>query len=194
LPSEQHEGIYEIVSGERRYRAALLVGLKIAPCIILHDSKKAEEIAIIENIQRENLHPVELMRAYRSLLEHKICHSAQEVANKVGVAKSSIIDILNIRNLSEETQESLVQNKIINRDFFRLLCKTSHDEQFELVKQYVKTQQVNRKKQNSPKKTRIMSLVLLDGDVSIDENKLNKLSLEQKNNVVNVLQKIIQNI
>lgn len=194
VSSEQQEGNYEIVSGERRYRASLLIGLKAVPCIILHDRKKAEEIAIIENIQREDLHPVELMRAYCSLLEHGICSSMQEVANRVGVVKSAVVETINLKSLSEEIQNLLIQNKIINRDFFRLLCKENSNKQQELVEQYIMTQQIKKKNQTVRRKTRIMSLVLLNGNLSIDENKFNTLTVEQQYNAKIVLQSVIQSI
>ncbi len=194
IPSENQEGNYEIVSGERRYRASLLVDLKTVPCIILHDRKKAEEIAIIENIQREDLHPVELMKAYSGLLEHGICSSMQEIADRLGVAKSSIVETINLKNLSEEAQSLLVQNKIVNRDFFRILCKENFSTQKELIDHYINTHQIKQKHKALNKKTRIMSLVLLNGNLSIDENKLNKLTAEQQHTVKMVLQNIIQTI
>lgn len=195
LPSEQEEGKYEIVSGERRYRASLLIGLKMVPCIILHDKKKAEEIAIIENIQREDLHPIELMRAYTNLLEHGICSSMQEIADKVGAAKSTVVETINLKNLSDTAQDLLVQNKIINRDFFRLLCKEKPNEQLEIVNQYLNNQLYRKgKNQFLKKKTRIMSLVLSEGNLFIDENKVDKLSGVQKHIMLNLLQNIIKNI
>ena len=58
IPSEERTGYYEIISGERRFRAAKLLNLFTLPCIIIYDKKRSKEIALIENLQRKNLHPL----------------------------------------------------------------------------------------------------------------------------------------
>ncbi len=65
----EEPGIYQVISGERRLRAAKISGLEKVPCIILSDTAKVEEIAVIENIQRADLYPIELSNAYTSLLK-----------------------------------------------------------------------------------------------------------------------------
>jgi len=192
-PSDNQNGCYEIVSGERRYKAALLVGLKLIPCIILHDRKKAEEIAIIENIQREDLHPVELMKAYNNLLQNGICASTQEIANKLGIQKSTVVETLNLRNLTEITQDMLLMNKIVNRDFFRLLIKAESKEQEEMILKYLEGVQT-KKGRTINKKIRIISLVLSNGNLSIEQDKLCELSTEQKCNAKVVLENLINKL
>jgi ParB family chromosome partitioning protein len=194
VPSEVQDGYYEIVSGERRFKAALLVGLTTVPCIILHDKKKAEEIAIIENIQREDLHPIELMKAYSSLLEQGICSSMQEIGTKLGIAKSAVVETINLKSLSEYTQTLLLQNKIINRELFRILCKEDASKQHELVECYIKEHKIKKSNQSLYKKRRIISLILSGEILSINENKLTLLSLEQKNNVKTILQNLINSL
>lgn len=147
IPSEK-VGFYEIVSGERRFRAALLLKYQRVPCIIIKDKQKAEEIAIIENIQRKDLHPVELMRAYLNLLSNKICDSYSEIAKKVGVSKSSVVDILNLRRLDVEVQKALVVNDIKNRDFLRKLCEKEGCDQMIALDLFLQGQDVAKKKQN----------------------------------------------
>ena len=64
IPYEDNKGIFEVISGERRLKAAKIVGLNKVPCIIIHDRNIAQEIAIIENIHRQDLHPIELGLAF----------------------------------------------------------------------------------------------------------------------------------
>ena len=113
LPSSTRPGYYEVVSGERRLRAAKLLSLAQVPCIIIQDELKAEEIAIIENVQREDLHPVELMRAFVSLLNNNICKTQLEIAKKVGMPRTAIAEIINLKVLSNEIQEFVIQNNNI---------------------------------------------------------------------------------
>ena len=64
IPYEDNKGIFEVISGERRLKAAKIVGLDKVPCIIIHDRNIAQEIAIVENIHRQDLHPIELGLAF----------------------------------------------------------------------------------------------------------------------------------
>lgn len=193
IPSEE-DGLYEIVSGERRYRAAKLLNLEVVPCIIFHDKKKAEEIAIIENIQREDLHPVELMKAYSNLLKHEICFSMQEIANKLGVAKSSVVEIINLKLLSGEVQEIILSNKIVNRDFFRILCKVSPDEQLRLVNNFLVNATSIKLDQPKLKKTKLIIISSLDGKLLFEGKNTKTLSSEEKVELKKLLLGIIQDL
>lgn len=183
IPSESDK--YEIVSGERRYRAALIAGLKTVPCIILKDRKNAEEIAIIENTQREDLHPIELMNAYNNLMEHGICNSTQSVADKIGVTKSSVIDILNLKKLSDEVKEKLLKEGITNRDFLRHLCKLDHKEQNELLIKY-------RKEKKQTKNSNIISITVSGDNVFVKERTLSQLTAGHKEKILEALQQLIK--
>lgn len=192
LPVEEKSGYYEIVSGERRYRAAMLADLKVVPCIILHDRKKAEEIAIIENVQREDLHPIELMKAYSNLLDKEICASMQEVATKLGIAKSKVVETLSLKNLTTEVQDILIHNRIVNRDFLRVLSKTPVDQQKELLEDYI--QQRVKKKPVKDEKIKIMSMSLSDHSVHISLAKTRKLSPEQRRHLISLLKRLIEGL
>ena len=119
IPSAEIQDKYEVVSGERRLRAAILVGLKTVPCIVIHDYQKAEEIALIENLHREDLHPVELGVALNSLLNHKVFNSQSEMAMKLSISKTSVSELVQLSRLDEEVQEYLIKNNITLRDKLR---------------------------------------------------------------------------
>lgn len=103
LVREVADGHYQIIAGERRWRAAKLAGLTEVPVIELEsDDKTASEIALIENIQRENLNPCEEALAYRSLAEEY--HLTQEqMASMLGKSRSAIANSMRLLELPEET-------------------------------------------------------------------------------------------
>lgn len=194
LSADNAHGQYEIISGERRYRAALLAGLKSVPCIILHDRAKAEEIAIIENIQREDLHPIELMKAYSNLLQQGVCSSMQEIADKLSVAKSSVVETLSLKNLEESTKVTLLNNKISNRDFLRVLSKSSKDEQQALLEGYLKNKAIRLKNKLANKKVKVISIISENDNLTLDHNRASKLSRVQKNKLKNLLLSVLEEL
>lgn len=111
---------YEIVAGERRYRAAKLAGLNEVPIILKKlEEDDAYEIAVIENIQRENLNPIEEAKAYKKLMENgKI--SQNELAEKIGKDRSTIANLLRILDLPQEVQE-MIKNKNLSLGHAKVL-------------------------------------------------------------------------
>lgn len=105
--------IYELIAGERRYRACKLAGWEKIPAYI-HEQVSDEnmlEMALIENVQREKLNPIELAEGYRQLIE--VCHLTQdEVAKKIGKDRTTITNIIRLLKLPEEIQESLKKDEI----------------------------------------------------------------------------------
>ena len=100
-------GFYQIIAGERRWRASKLAGLTEIPSIIIDaDALKAAELAIIENIQREDLNPYEEAQAYRSLMSQYNL-TQEEVASKVGKSRSAIANTMRLLDLPEEVLEML---------------------------------------------------------------------------------------
>lgn len=103
---------YTIIAGERRWRAARLAGLSVMPAIIRSFSEQETlEIALIENIQREDLNTIELAQAYEYLVD-EFSLTQKEVANKVGKSRSSVANIMRLLNLSAYVQEKLSDNAI----------------------------------------------------------------------------------
>jgi ParB family chromosome partitioning protein len=102
------DGRYELIAGERRWRAAGLAGLTRIPAVVRQaESAEAIELALIENIQRQDLNPIETAQAYRNLAE-TFDLSHEEIAIKVGKERSSVTNLLRLLNLPEEIQKDLV--------------------------------------------------------------------------------------
>lgn len=96
------EGYYQIIAGERRWRAAKMAGLTEIPAIVMDiDDQKAAELALIENIQRENLNPIEEAAAIRSLVE-EYSLTQEEVSHRVGRSRSAIANALRLLDLPEK--------------------------------------------------------------------------------------------
>ena len=154
---------YIIVSGERRYRAALKVGLKTIPSIIRqYEEAKVAEIALAENLQRENLTPIEEAEAYKIVMKSLNLTQA-ELAEKVGKSRSHVTNTLGLLNLPQEVQQLLLTNAI-SMGHARALSKLENQTQIiklahriiahqlsvrqieELTQEEVKTNKIERKK------------------------------------------------
>lgn len=119
---------YIIVSGERRYRAALKVGLKTIPSIIRqYEESKVAEIALAENLQRENLTPIEEAEAYKIVMK-SLNLTQSELAEKVGKSRSHVTNTLGLLNLPQEVQQLLLTNAI-SMGHARALSKLESDQQ-----------------------------------------------------------------
>ncbi len=103
---------YMLIAGERRLRASKLVGLNSIKAIIADiESENLRELALIENIQRENLNPIELAIAYHELIEqYKITHN--ELSNIIHKSRTQITNTLRLLNLTEKTKQMICENKV----------------------------------------------------------------------------------
>lgn len=103
---------YTLLAGERRLRAVKIAGMEEVQAIIFDSEKhKLRELALIENIQRENLNPIELAICYQALIdEHNITH--EELAQRICKSRSQITNTLRLLDLSEQTQNLIAENKI----------------------------------------------------------------------------------
>ena len=104
---------YELIAGERRLRAAKEVGIKKIPAYILsiHDKEDLLELSIIENIQRENLNPIELAKGYKRLI-NECSLTQEEVAVKVSVDRTTVTNLIRLLALPKEVKESLKNGEI----------------------------------------------------------------------------------
>ncbi len=123
-------GFYEIIAGERRWRASKIAGLREIPVIIKEvDDRVASELSLIENLQRENLNPAEEARGYRDLME-KFGLTQEEAAEKVGKSRASVANILRILKLPESVL-SMVEDGSLTYGHARTLVPlvTAYDEE-----------------------------------------------------------------
>ena len=126
---------YEILAGERRYRASLLAGLTSIPAVVKHLSDQEMMIqSIIENLQRENLNPVEEARAYESLVEKGFTHT--EIADKMGKSRPYITNFIRLLSLPEHILAEVENGKISQAHARSLvgLDKEQQDYFFQLIK------------------------------------------------------------
>lgn len=113
---------YEIVAGERRYKASTMAGLTEIPAMVIKmDDKESAEIALIENVQRKDLTPIEEAISYKKIFDMNIGISQDMLAKKMGKSQSAIANKLRLLNLSDEVQEALLENKISERHARSLL-------------------------------------------------------------------------
>lgn len=113
---------YEIIAGERRYKASLMAGLATIPAMVVNmDDKESAEIALIENVQRKDLTPIEEAISYKKIFDMNIGISQETLAKKLGKSQSAIANKLRLLNLSDEAQEALLEGKISERHARSLL-------------------------------------------------------------------------
>lgn len=126
---------YEIIAGERRWRAAKLAGLKEIPVIIRdYSEREIMEISLIENIQREDLNPIEEAQAYRRLLEE--FHLKQdEVAERVSKSRAAVTNSMRLLKLCDEVQQMLIDDMISTGHARALLAIEDAEEQYTVAQQ-----------------------------------------------------------
>ena len=127
---------YEIIAGERRYKAARLAGLKKIPAIVNDaDDDKSAEIALLENLQRKDLSAIEEAKAYKKLLEKGF--TQEKLAVKLSISQSTIANKMRLLSLPNAVQEALLYNKISERHARCLLSIEDKNKQVELLHRIV---------------------------------------------------------
>lgn len=128
---------YELVTGERRLRAADLAGLKKVPAIVsAYDDRSMAEVALIENLQREDLNPIEECEAYQQLINHYGL-TQEQMAAKVGKSRPYIANMLRLADFPDEVKKLMVEGKLTTGQARPLLGLSSGEEQVQLAKQIV---------------------------------------------------------
>ncbi len=186
IKSFEHEGKFEVISGERRLRAAKKLDLAKVPCMILDRDRDADEIALIENIQRENLHPVELADAIAHLLKNKKYMSQTEAAERIGVSKQQISHLLAVSRLPEDVKQYLYKKKDININFLKKIAYLRDETEIR--------EKIFREKNYQNKYKSVLRLSSNGKDFRFDHLKLDKLSVAEKLLLKNELLNLIKRL
>ena len=130
-------GYYQIIAGERRWRAAKLAGLTEVPAVILEaDDRKVMELALIENLQREDLNPIEEAGGYKSLMEDYGL-TQEEAARRVGKSRSAVANALRLLALPDPVRQLLEEGKLSAGHARAILSVPSGEAQMKLAKKVV---------------------------------------------------------
>lgn len=132
------DGFYQIVAGERRWRASKKAGLTEMPCLVRTKTEQENrEIALIENIQRENLNPIERARGLRQLLDDYGL-SQQALADKLGMSRSNLTNSVRLLNLDPRVIELVLANNFSERQCRSLMRVQDPDKQYKMALGIVK--------------------------------------------------------
>ena len=129
---------YEIIAGERRYKAAYIAGLTKVPAVIIDlNENESAEVAIVENIQRKILSAIEEAKSYKKLLDRGYL-TQDELASRMGKTQGAISNKLRLLNLSTDVQDALLNNQISERHARSLLKLENEDDQIEVLNRIIK--------------------------------------------------------
>lgn len=157
---QEKDGIYQIIAGERRWRAALEAGLTELPVIIRqYSEEKKLEIALIENIQRENLNAIEEAMAYKKLMtDYQL--KQDEIADKVSKSRTAITNTMRLLKLDERVQQMIIEDMISSGHGRAILAEEDKEKQYQLAlkafDENLSVREVEKlvKKQDSPESTK----------------------------------------
>lgn len=166
---------YTLIAGERRLRAGKLANLEEISCVIIDTKEKnIRKLAIIENIQREELLAIELAYAYKLLIgEHQITH--EELANTLGKSRTHITNTLRLLNLNDEIQEQ-ISSKQISSGHGKIIAGLDKEEQKEISKKIMDNKISVRETESIVKKMKSKVLAKSNNDHEYDHLDKNKIT------------------
>lgn len=180
---------YEIIAGERRYKASYIAGLTKVPAVIidLNDNESAE-VAIVENIQRKDLSPIEEAKSYKKLLDRGYL-TQDQLASRMGKNQSTVSNKLRLLNLDEKVQDALLNNKISERHARSLLKLDNKEEQKEVLDEIIEKRLnvrdtedlINRKLNGEEEFINIPNLSNTGIEETFDFNNISNISNDYKN-------------
>ncbi len=168
---------YEIIAGERRYKASALAGLTKIPAIVRDlDDKESSKVALLENLQRKNLNPLEEARTYQKILEIDEM-TQEELAKTMGKSQSAVANKLRLLSLPEEVQQSLLKEQISERHARTLLNINNADKQKEMLNEIINNKMTVRqletkiKEMKTPAQNQIEDTVIMNQpEINIPQN------------------------
>ncbi len=190
---QDRKDYYEIVAGERRWRAAKLAGLKEVPVIIRNYSEQEiVEISLIENIQREDLNPIEEAQAYKRLLT-EFNLKQDEVAERVSKSRTAVTNSIRLLKLSDNVQQMVIDEMITTGHARALLAVENQEEQYNLAQKIfdeklsvreVEKLVKNLNKPEKPKKQedKTMQAIYLDLEEKLKQKLSTKVTVASKGN------------
>ena len=129
---------FEIIAGERRFKASQLIGLNAVPCIIVDiDDNESAEVAVIENTHRKDLSPIEEAKSYKKILD-KHYLTQDQLSSRMGIAQSTLANKLRLLTLDEAVQEALQKNQISERHARSLLKLSDKMKQVDLLNMIIR--------------------------------------------------------
>ncbi len=176
---------YEIIAGERRYKASIMAGLTTVPAVISNiDDNSSAEIALVENIQRRNLTPIEEARSYKNLLDKG--YTQEQLAQKMGISQSSVANKLRLLNLDESVQQALLEGKISERHARSLLVLNDANKEKEWLNRIITErltvrqldQELKKLKENETKS----DIPLVDLSFNAEDIKNNSFDINKNHN------------
>ena len=126
---------FEIIAGERRYKASYIAGLTEVPAVIINlNDNESAEVAIVENIQRKDLSPIEEAKSYKKLLDRGYL-TQDQLAGRMGKTQATVSNKLRLLNLDEDVQSALLNNKISERHARSILRLDDKEKQKQVLKE-----------------------------------------------------------
>jgi ParB family chromosome partitioning protein len=181
--ARRHGDRFQIIAGERRWRAAQIAGLRRVPCVIKEiPEENVLELSLIENIQREELNPIEEANAYKRLLE-RLDVTQEEVARRVGKDRSSIANSLRLLRLPQEVQKLVEEDKLSMGHARALLPIESVDRQKSLAIEIITKTLSVRETEKLVKRVQSSEVAHSSSDDSVSDdrgNTANVFAAEQK--------------
>lgn len=168
-------GKYEIIAGERRYKASMMAGRTTIPAVIVNLSDRdSEEIALLENIQRQQLSPIEEAVSYKRILDMGYI-TQDELAKKLGKAQSTIANKVRLLNLDDEVQEALLENKISERHARSLLRLSDKADQVKMLHRIINERLTVKMTDNEIAKLKEEKNKQVNKQVQTDDNNIESL-------------------
>lgn len=187
------ENKYEIIAGERRYKASTMAGLTKIPAIVKNlDDKESSKVALIENLQRKDLSPIEEARTYQKILELENGMTQEQLAATLGKTQSSVSNKLRLLDLPEEIQDALLKEKLSERHARSILSIEDKNDQIKMMDKVIAEKMTVRELDKEIKilKGEAPEIEALDGPESKNQNDapvIPTLSIGDSNEIVSTV-------